>query len=373
MSILMSLLLFLQFIGGLGLLIFGAELLVRGASRLAAALGMSSLVIGLTVVAYGTSAPELAVCLKAALSNQSDIALGNVIGSNISNILLTLGLTAVIRPLLVSRQLIRFDVPVMIGFSVLVLVLGQDHAISRSDGSILFASFILYTFWLIRQGHKQSEEDESLLSEKITRDNSATMPRGIRNAIFILGGLVLLVLGARWLVDAAVAMARSFGLSELIIGLTIIAVGTSLPEIATSIVAAARGSRDLVTGNLIGSNISNLLIILGLTAMLSPRGVKVAPAALHFDIPVMIAAAVACLPIFFTKRRVGRVEGAVFVLYYLAYIVYLVLAASAHDALEPFSNIMMWFVIPLTVITLLMALFRSLKEERSNGQTLPPS
>ena len=360
----MDIIILISFIGGLALLIVGADLLVRGASRLAIAIGLSPLVIGLTVVAYGTSAPELAICLKASVAGQSGIVIGNVIGSNISNVLLILGLSALLKPLVVSRQLIRLDVPIMIASSLLMLFMAMDGMISRGESILLVIGIIIYTFWLLQISRKESKAIKDEYKKKITSDKNDHFKKWLLYPAFIVIGLGLLVLGARFLVDAAVSIAESFGVSELIIGLTIIAVGTSLPEIATAIIATIRGNRDIVIGNVIGSNISNVLAIIGLTGVFAVEGIPVAQAALQFDIPVMIAVSIACLPIFLTGHRIGRKEGLLFFGYYIFYMLYLILAAGKHDALESYSNVMIQFVIPLTVITIVGVLFRYIKANR---------
>jgi cation:H+ antiporter len=343
------------FIVGLGLLIVGAELLVRGASRLAVALGLSPLVVGLTVVAYGTSSPEMAVSAMAALRGQTDLALGNVVGSNIFNVLFILGLSALIVPLLVARQVVWREVPIMIAVSLAMLLLGLDGSISRLDGLLLLGGAVFYTVWTVRASRREAAAARSEgISEPPPRRTFLAL-----NVLFILVGLGMLLLGSRWLVGGAVAMARALGVNELIIGLTIIAAGTSLPEVATSILAAARGERDIAVGNVVGSNIFNILIVLGLGAAASPTGVAVSPAALSFDIPVMLAVAFACFPIFISGHVISRWEGAVFFGYYIAYTVYLVLDAQQHDALHGFSRVMVWFVLPLTALTLLVILARS--------------
>jgi cation:H+ antiporter len=351
-------------IAGLVLLIAGAEILVRGASRLAAAAGISPLVIGLTVVAFGTSSPELAVSVQSAFAGQADIALGNVIGSNIFNILFILGISAAIIPLVVAQQLVRLDVPIMIGASLLVYLFGLNGQIGRLEGLLLFAGIITYTVFLIRQSRKENKE----VQEEYAREYGDRQPHGARhtivNLLLIVAGLALLILGARWLVDSAVSLAQALGLSELIIGLTIIAAGTSMPEVATSIVAAMRGERDIAVGNVVGSNLFNLLAVLGLTSVVAPNGVPVAAPALAFDLPVMIAVALACLPIFFTGFRVARWEGWLFLVYYAAYVLYLILDASQHDALPLFSSVMLLFVVPLTALTLLVLVVRERRSHR---------
>lgn len=348
---------------GLGLLVAGAEALVRGASNLAAALKISPLIIGLTLVAYGTSAPELAVSIQASLAGQVDIAVGNVIGSNIFNVLMILGLSALAAPLVVAQQLIRIDVPVMIGVSLLLLLLGQDGQISSLDGLLLTLGAFAYTGFQIWQARRESDpqvqqeyDQEYGLSDDQSR---AIAEQGLGWRIWLVNlgwiglGVVLLVVGSRWLVTASIAIAQALGVSELVIGLTIVAAGTSLPELATSVVATFKGERDIAVGNVVGSNIFNILAVLGLSSLFSGQGLAVPMAAVHFDLPVMIAVAIACLPIFFSGNVISRWEGFVFLAYYAAYATYLVLRTIHHDALGPFSNAMLLFAIPITGVTLL--------------------
>ncbi len=342
---------------GLGLLIVGAELLVRGASRLASAFGISPLVIGLTVVAFGTSSPEMAVSVMSAYEGQADLAVGNVVGSNIFNVLFILGLSAVITPLLVSRQLIRLDVPIMIGISVLLLLLTLDGSINRLDAALLFAGIISYTAFQIYQSRR--EKKASVDEETIEKPH--TPLQWLINIGFVLGGLALLVIGSNWLVDGAVFIAQRFGVSELIIGLTIVAAGTSLPEVATSVIASIRGQRDIAVGNVVGSNIFNILAVLGLSGLVSPASIAVSASALQFDIPVMVAVALACLPIFFTGRVIARWEGFVFLAYYIIYTVYLILASTQNPALTTLTPALVWFVLPITVITLVVMSVGSLR------------
>jgi len=352
-------------VGGLAVLTVGAEVLVRGAARLAVAVGISPLVIGLTVVAFGTSSPELAVSVQSALAGRAgaDIAIGNVIGSNIFNVLLILGLSAVVAPLIVSQQLVRVDVPLMIGVSVVFLLMALDGRIGRVDGAMLFAGLIAYTVFAIYQGRKESRAVE----EEYARE-FGQKPRGVGqivlNSVFVVVGLALLVLGSNWFVEGSIALARAFGVSELVIGLTIVAAGTSMPEVATSVMASFKGERDIAVGNVVGSNIFNILSVLGLASLVAPAGLTVAPAAFDFDIPVMIAVAIACLPIFFTGYTIARWEGFVFLGYYVAYASYLLLAANQHDALPLFSNVMLYFVIPLTALTLVITVYRSWRAQR---------
>ncbi len=344
----------LFFLAGLAALILGAELLVRGASRLALSLGISPLVVGLTVVAFGTSAPELAVSVQSAWSGQVDIALGNVVGSNIFNVLFILGLSALIVPLVVAQQLIRQEVPLMIGASLLLWLLAADGGIARWEGLLLTALVVAYTVLLIRQSRRETAAIREEYAEAMPADPPGWRRHWSVQLLLVVAGLVLLVLGSRWLVEAAITLARSLGVSELVIGLTLIAAGTSLPEVATSILAAIRGERDIAVGNVVGSNIFNILAVVGVSATVAPTSLVVSPALLAFDLPVMVAIAVACLPIFFTGNLIARWEGALFFGYYLAYTAYLILATSQHNGLAPYSLMMGWFVLPLTGVTLLV-------------------
>lgn len=346
----------LLLLAGLVLLVLGAELMVRGASRLALALGMSPLMVGLTVVAYGTSAPELATSVGAALNGQPDIALGNVIGSNIANVLLILGMSALVAPLVVARQLVWLDVPIMVCASILVLLMAWDGDLSRGTGVVLLCSAVAYTLLQIYLAKRESADG----SERPYKKHTPLW----QNLLLVAAGLVLLVLGARWLVDGAVTLAQALGLSELVIGLTVVAIGTSLPELATSMVAALRGERDMAVGNIVGSNVFNLLAVLGAAVALTPGGMAVSVAAVNFDLPVMTAVAVACLPIFFTGHSIRRWEGALFLGYYVAYTTFLLLNAAGHDALPVFSQAMMLFVVPLTVISLLVVTVRAWRSRK---------
>ena len=339
----------LFFVLGLVALTAGAELLVRGASRLALTFGISPLVVGLTVVAFGTSAPEMAVSAGAALGGSDDIATGNVVGSNIANVLLILGLSALIVPLAVHEQVIRQEIPIMIGASLLLIVLALDGSLSVGEGALLFGLVIVYTTFLVIQSRRAGQETQDEFAAELPDAKSRRDAHWAVQVLLVLAGLGLLVLGAGWLVDAAVAAARVFGVSELVIGLTIVAVGTSMPEIATSLVAAWRGERDIAVGNVVGSNIFNILAVMGIAGILAGDGLAVSEAARNFDLWVMLAVALACLPIVMTGREITRWEGGVFVAYYVAYTAYLVLAAQQHAQLPAFSSVMLGFVLPLTV------------------------
>jgi cation:H+ antiporter len=351
----------LMLIAGLVLLVVGAEALVRGASKIAAAVGISPLVIGLTVVAFGTSAPELAVGAQAALDGSGDIALGNVIGSNIFNILVIIGLSAAIIPLVVHQQLVRWEVPLVIGLSVLVLLMGLDGKLGRIEGALLFLGLIAYIVFQIWQGRSESEEVQQEYAQEYGDGRGKTIGQWALNVVLLVAGLGMLVLGADWLVESASAIARSLGISELVIGLTIVAAGTSAPELATSAMAAVRGERDIAVGNAVGSNVFNILGVLGLTAVLAPNGIAVPESALRFDIPVMIAVAAAALPIFFTGYTIARWEGLLFLALYGGYVLFLLLDAIEHWGLTLYSTAMLAFVLPITALTLGVLAVRELR------------
>jgi cation:H+ antiporter len=353
----------LQFVAGLVLLVVGAETLVRGASRLATAAGVTPLVVGLTVVAYGTSMPEAAVSIQAALAGNADLALGNVIGSNVFNVLAILGASALISPLQISTQLVRSDVPIMIGTAVLLFVLCLNATLGRAEGVALLVIMITYTILVLRVGRRGATPSAP----------TPLQPRTpvARNLGMLLLGFVLLLLGARWLVDSAVAVATVLGISPLVIGLTIVAAGTSLPELATSVAATARGQREIAVGNVVGSNIFNVLLVLGSAAALAPNGIHVPASALAFDLPVMVAVSIACLPIFFTGYCIERWEGAVFVAFYVAYSGYLVLHGVEHEAASVVRSAMLLFVAPLTALTIGLIAWREWHSIRSGRKRKP--
>jgi cation:H+ antiporter len=349
-----------MFIAGLVALVAGAELLVRGASKLALSFGISPLVVGLTVVSFGTSAPEMAVSVGAVLNGTTDIAIGNVVGSNIFNVLFILGLSALITPLVVNIQLIRQEVPIMIGASLLLLALSLDGKLGLFDGGLLFALLLAYTVFLVRQSRAETQaaRDEYAAEVQPSAPGAWDARLPVQLALIVVG-LGLLVLGSEWLVASAIIFAKALGVSDVVIGLTIVAAGTSMPEVAASVMAAVKGERDIAVGNVVGSNLFNILGCLGLSGLVAGSdGLVVPPSVLNFDIWVMIAVALACLPVFLTGREIARWEGGVFLLYYAAYVAYLILAAQQHDALGSFSGVMLSFVIPITVVTLVVMALR---------------
>ncbi len=346
------------FLGGVVLLLGGAEALVRGASGLARSLGIPPLLVGLTIVAYGTSAPELAVSVRSALAGQGDIALGNVVGSNVMNILLVLGGSALVSPLALSRSLVRIDTPVMAALAALVWAMARDGRIDRVEGAILVTLSVAYSVWALRRAEGAPPPG---------RDAQAPPRRqAARDSLKAIAGFAMLLIGARWVVTAAVGFAEAMGVSELVIGLTIVAIGTSLPEAATSLMAAARGQRDIAVGNVVGSNVFNLTAVLGAAAAVAPGGVAVAGDALRVDIPVMVAVCAACIPLFALGYRLSRWEGALFLAYYAAYALYLVLASTGHPAFAPYCRAMGFFVLPVSLLLLAAASWRA-RRPRTDG------
>lgn len=333
----------LMLAAGLALLVLGSEWLVNGAARLAADFGVPSLIIGLTIVAFGTSAPELAVSVKSAWSGQTELAVANVVGSNIFNVLFILGLAALISPLLVSPQLVRRDVPLMIGASALAMLLLRDGALARWEAAVLFAGVILYTLFLFREGRKQGADEPDL---ELVDTHVPTW----RNVALMAGGLALLVLGSRWLVESAIEIASSFGVSEAVIGLTIVAAGTSLPEVMTSIMATIKGQRDIAIGNVVGSNLFNILCVLGLSGLVAPTPLLAGSQMAQLDIPVMFAIAVLCLPMFFAGGRLSRIDGLVFLALYVAYVAYLIALATAAGYLETLQTVLVSGLIPAVIL-----------------------
>lgn len=362
----------LSLVGGLAVLTAGAEALVRGASRLALLAGISPLVVGLTVVAYGTSMPELVVTVNAALAGTPDVAAGNVVGSNVFNVLFILGVSALVAPLVVARQLVRLEVPIMIGASLVVWALAADGRVQRWEGALLVAAVVAYTAWSIVRSRRERVTAAAGSSASTAAERSGGARAVLVGGALVAVGLALLVLGGGWFVDGAVALARILGVSDVVIGLTIVAAGTSMPEVATSLVASFRGERDIAIGNAVGSNVYNLLAILGVAALLPDGGLPFAPSLLAFDVPVMVAVAVACLPIFFTGYSIGRLEAAVFLAGYAAYAGYLILRSSQHDALPRYSAVMLEFALPAVALGIVVSVWRETRKGRARRGTSAP-
>ncbi len=348
---------------GLVFLVAGAELLVRGASAVAVRTGLSPIVIGLTVVAFGTSTPELAVSVGAGRGDQAGLALGNVVGSNIFNVLAVLGISAFVGGgLVVAQKIVRIDVPLMILASILLLGLAADGSLGRGDGLVLVAGIVVYTVWTVRT----ARSDSAAVSAEYDEAFGSPPRRPLAVDVgFVIGGIALLVLGSEWMVGAASDIAADFGVSDLVIGLTVVAAGTSTPELATSVVAALRGERDIAVGNVVGSNLFNILAVLGVSSIVSPDGLPVGDTALRSDLPIMVAVAVACLPVFFNGYAVKRWEGAVFALYYVAYVTFLILDQTGSSWRDDYAAAMLGFVAPLTILTLAVVTVRAVRARSS--------
>jgi cation:H+ antiporter len=362
----------LLFIAGLIILILGADLLLRGATRLAAALGISPLAIGLTIVAVGTASPEIAVSLQASLHGQADLTLGNVLGSNIFNILFILGMAAIVSPIVISEQLIRMDAPIMLAVSILVLALALDGRLGTVDSLALLACLVTYTVFALRQSRTESKKVQNEYAEEYAEKQPRTAKNTVLNILFILAGLGMLAIGSRWLVDSAVAIARALRISELIIGLTVVAIGTSLPEVTTSVIAALKNESDIAVGNAVGSNIFNLLGVLGTGALLAPNGISVAARVIRFDFLVMIFVALVSLPIFYLDARISRWEGGLLLSYYVCYMAYILMQATNSPAFLAFT----WFVgifIPVTFLVLVVFAIRASRSKRRVRSSFHPS
>ena len=327
------------FFVGLTALIVGAEVMVRGSTAVAARLGISPIVIGLTVVSIGTSMPELAVGVVAATEGSGALAVGNIAGTNVVNQLLILGLSALILPLVMELRTLRFELPVMAGAAVLMWALAADGTLSRLDGVVLVVGAVGYTVAVIRIARRESRAVLGEFVEAYAVDGpgsglasgAAEPPAGKRSAMHVammLGGIAVVVVGADWLVTGSVGMARGFGVSDALIGLTVVAIGTSAPELVTTVVSTLRGERDVAVGNLLGSSIYNILLILGITCLVPTHGLLLPDNLVRIDIPIMVAVALVCVPIFVTGRRVSRLEGGAMVVAYVGYLAYLLAAQT---------------------------------------------
>ncbi|WP_306251112.1 calcium/sodium antiporter [Parvularcula sp. IMCC14364] len=314
----------LLLIFGLAGLVIGGDLLVRGAVDLARRIGLSPLVIGLTLVGFGTSTPELVTSLQAAFAGSPGIAVGNVVGSNIANILLILGLAAVLAPVVVERNAFRRDGAVLALSALMCLVAVQYDSLSPTVGMVFITALIAYVAVTIIRERRSVAAEASI---------AIAQPKGLaegsvwKDLVFVVGGLGLTILGARFLVTGAISIASSFGVSEAVIGLTIVAVGTSLPELVTTIAAARQGQSDIAFGNIVGSNIFNVLFIMGATALIKP--IEVPASIASFDIWIMIGATALLLLFAVTRWRISRIEGALLLLAYVAYTAWLGLGAAS--------------------------------------------
>ena len=307
--------------GGLAALILGAEYVVRAASRMAGRLGMQPMVIGLTVVAIGTSTPELAVGIEAAADGVGDLAVGNIAGTNVVNLLLILGLSALLKPLAIHGRTLRLDLPMMALSALALLAVTTDLLLSPADGALLLAIVVPYTLIIVLASRRDTPRIRAQFAQELPvgpPSAAIALDLGI-----LVGGIAVTVLGADWLVHGAMQVAQRYGVSDAVIGLTIVAVGTSAPELATAIVATYRHHRDIAIGNLIGSSVYNIALILGLTVLVA-GGIPISPRLARIDIPFMALVTLVCAPVFLSGRRMTRIEGGLFVSGYLAYLGYLI-------------------------------------------------
>jgi len=311
----------LLIIGGFIGLLGGAELLVRGGTGLALRLGITPIVIGVTVVSLGTSMPELAVGIDAARQGSAGLAVGNIVGTNLVNLLLILGLSALISPIMLDSRTVRFDLPSMTVVSVVLLLLSLDGTLGTLDAVVLLLLGIGYTVGVLRSSRQESAAVEAEYNAEYVPQKRRTW----LDVLFLVVGIAIIVIGATLLVDGAVDAARAFGVSDTVIGLTIIAIGTSAPELVTTILSTIRGDRDIALGNLLGSSVYNIAFILGFTILAAPGLVDVPGEVLRGDLLLMVGAAVACVPVFMTGRRITRLEGGVFVATYVAYLTWLLI------------------------------------------------
>jgi cation:H+ antiporter len=305
--------------GGLVALILGAEVLVRSSSGLASWLGVRPMMIGLTVVSLGTSVPELAIGIGASVSGSPGLAVGNIVGANLVNILLILGLSAVLVPIALDRATLRFDLPAMTAAALLLLVLSIDGTLARLDGIIMLLGALAYTAGLVRLSRREAAQCP------VVEDASGTAERHrpLRGVLLLVFAIAVVVVGAELLVDGAVSIAESLGVSDAIIGLTIVAIGTTAPEFVTTVMSTLRGNREIAIGNLIGSSIYNICAILGLTVVVASRGVPVPDEVLAADLALLVVATAAAVPVFLSGKRISRVEGALFVASYVGYLTWL--------------------------------------------------
>lgn len=354
---------------GVALLVLGAEALVRGASTLAGRVGIDPIIVGLTVVAVGTSAPELAIGVASAASGDPDLALGNVVGSNIANVLLVLGAAALVRPLAVALAMAKLDLPILVAASFAVWALVADGALSVREAVVLLVGFAAYLGWVVRRvradrgaGVPTEAADDLAEAVEDLEAGAARRPVAVLAAMVVVG-LVLLAGGSQLLVAGASEIASRLGASELVVGLTVVAVGTSLPELATSLLAARRGHADLAFGNLIGSNLLNLLLVLGATGVLA-GGVAVSGSVLRRDLPAMVLAVCVLLLMTVDGFRIGRIDGGILLVGYVAYVAHLVLEAAAHRALVA-VELGALVVVPIVVVAVGVGGYRGLRAGRT--------
>ena len=359
----------LFFILGLAGLIVGAEFFLRAVDRFGLKWGVSPMVMGLTVVAFATGAPELAISLKAAMNDSADLVLGNIIGSNIANILLILGITGFITPLQIKLRIVRIDVPIVIAMSIVLYLLALDGVLSLTDGIVLLLGLLTYSVFTFLQIRKNEVDISELYGHEEVELVTGTLFY-VKNIGLLLAGLALIALGANWMVSSAVTIAQLLGMSELVVGLTIVSIGTSLPEVATSMTAARKGNADIAVANVLGSNIYNIMLTLGLTIVVTPGVLEVSRNALMLDMPFMIAVAVGCIPIFLTGFDLDRKDASLFLFYYAGYLIYLILEATGSEYLGWIEKGFFFGILPFTFFYIFSRLIREVltglhSEERS--------
>jgi cation:H+ antiporter len=345
-------------LGGGAVLLLGAEWLVRGAVRVSLAVGISPLVVGLTIVAAGTSAPELAVSVQSAMHGRSDIAVGNVVGSNTFNLLIALGLPALLVPLRVAGQAVRFDLPFMAGAALLAWVLAADGSVTRLDGFLLVTMLVVHLGFTVWLGRRTGEAVDPGNLPGAPPRGAARARRGVAPALLLVAGLALVLGGSYVTVEGATSLAQVLGVSELVIGLTVVAIGTSLPELITSLAAIRHNAADLAVGNVTGSCIFNMFGILGAAAVAAPAGVDVALGVRTFDLPVMLTVTLVTMLLLVTDRVLERWEGALLVLYYIVYMVQLGFDAVDHPRQELWALAVRFYVLPLGLVVLSVLLHR---------------
>lgn len=312
-------------IGGLLALLGGAELVVRAGTGLATRLAVRPIIIGLTVVSVGTSVPELAIGIDAALNGSPNLAVGNIVGTNLINFLFILGLSALLIPIVIDRRTLKFDLPAMIVATLVLYLMSLDGMLTRLDGALLLAGAVAYTLGLMRVSRRETAD----VDEDYTGAVSSSSERRLtRIGLSLMLGLVLVVGGAELLVEGAVSAAHALGVSDAVVGLTVIAIGTSAPELVTTIMSTVRGDRDIAIGNLLGSSIYNIAAVLGLTVLVAPNGVPVSEELLNADLLLLVAAMLAALPVLVSGARITRTEGGLFVASYLGYLAWLLLTRT---------------------------------------------
>lgn len=336
----------------------GAELSVRAAVSLATTLQVRPLFIGLTFVALGSSAPQMAVGLQAAFTSSADIAVGSVVGSNIFNGLVTLGLCALIIPLRITRQMVRLEIPLMVAASTLVLALSWNGVLGPVDGATLLLGLLIYLLVILRQSGQRFAYRPSSGTEQSRKTGQVLL-----RLTALLGGIACVVLGSHLLVAASVVIALDLGLSERVVGLTVIAGSTSLPALTTSLIAALRGERDIAVANVIGSSLFNLLGVLGVTALIAPAPLSVSPNALDFDLPVMLGVAALCWPLFYSGYRVTRLEGLMLLALYLAYGLHIVSFTTGMPLADRLEGLMVRFVLPVFGAMVLLSTIKAWRRQ----------